>query len=476
MGAGGREKELMELVKVSNRKQFFSAYKSIKNIIVNHIYHGNNESLEVYLLNPKTLDHFITTLGDVFNFFENEDGLKERETALKKTFEDYSIKDKDIEIYSNYEQCQKVMNNEDEDEDENEFIIVDSNFTIKLEMKNTEYKAVKITKIEDKNKDKDNCIKIKFPSSGKIMNALEKKDKKGFFKFYEKKEEAIQPIKDKKIITIDSDSMIKNLCYCLIKINTLKYFFLCCSDTIKKDKKISSIFFDLINQYSIDNKIDNLKLSDFIKSKKINDLKSIIQFLYSGMHNELKHVSSSIINDIFNYQYTSSFECTTCNLNFNSSSVDNIIIFSLKDVCSTLNSKNINIYDCFDYLSSHGNLNDENKKCTKCGNDLIFRKKLINSVNEILTIILDIEEDDKEKISLSLDFNIKLDKYFLNNSQNNYEFELIVFSSYNYEDGKFISFRNDYNDKIWYQFDGSKEEKIQIDKINYKTPVLLIYK
>ena len=77
-----------------------------------------------------------------------------------------------------------------------------------------------------------------------------------------------------------------------------------------------------------------------------------------------------------------------------------------------------------------------------------------------------------------MDFNtnIKLDKYFENSSQNEYELELIVFSSYNYEDGKFISFSKDFADKKWYQFDGSKEEKIQTNEINYKTPVLLIYK
>ena len=482
MGAGGKEKDLMELAKENNRKQFFSAYKSIKNIVVNYIYKENNKSIDVYLLNPKTLDDFLKTLGDIFNFFENEKELKEKETALEKTFENYSIKDREIEIYNNYEQCQKVMKNTDKDK--NEFIIVDSNFTIQLEMKNTEYKTVKMTKIEDQ--DKDKCIEIKFPSSGKIINALEKKNKKGFFEFYEKKE-ANKLIIDKKIITkskiiknIDSDSMIKNICYCLIKINSLNYYFLCHGDMIKEDKTISSMFFDLINQYNIGNKIDNLKLSDFIKQKKINDFKSIIQFLFNEMHNELKILyiyPDSIINDIFNYQYTFFIKCTQCNLNFQKSIADNIINFSLKDICSTLNSKNLSIYECFNYLSCHGNLNNKNKNCTNCGNELKVLQKL-NSVNEILTIIFDLEKDDKDKISLSLDFNtnIKLDKYFENSSQNEYELELIVFSSYNYEDGKFISFSKDFADKKWYQFDGSKEEKIQTNKINYKTPVLLIYK
>ena len=63
----------------------------------------------------------------------------------------------------------------------------------------------------------------------------------------------------------------------------------------------------------------------------------------------------------------------------------------------------------------------------------------------------------------------------MNNFQNNYEFELISFYNYIYENGKYISYHKEYPDK-WFCFDGSKEKEIQLNEINYQNPVLLFYK
>ena len=472
MGSSSPENEIRQLRKEINRSQFFSAYKSIKNILQvyiypENIYNKNNKPIDVYLINSKTISDFIKTLGNVFDI-EKKEELNKKEKVLKKTFEDYSIKDNNVEIFSNYEQCKEIMKNKNK----NEFIIVDSNFIAKLEIKNADYKKVEINKIENK------CLYIKFLSSGKIINAQEIENKKGFFEFCEKKEKQNIILKKDSInenitnvnsITkdIDLDSMIKSIFYCLIKINSLNNFFLCCGDMIKKDKEFSFLFFNLIDTYNIRGQIDYLKLSNFIKEK--NKKSSILQFSFEQMHNELNNLyknKGSIINDIFNYQYVS---LCSCQNSYNNSIMEYIIKCSLKTICSHKNLNNLNIYDCFDYLFSSEYNN--NNLCSKCGKNCL---KKINSTNDILTIIFDLEEDTNN-ISLNLDFNLKLDKYFFGNSQNKYNFELIVFSSYFYEEGQFISFHKD-NDKIWHCYNGSEEKQIQINEVNYKNPFLLIYK
>ena len=463
-----------ELIKEANRKQFFSAYKSIKYILQEHIYVENNEPIGVYLIKAKTINDFISTLGDVFNI-ENENELNKKEKELKKTFEDYSIKDRNVEFYSNYEQCQKIMNNKDK----NEFIIVNKDFISKLEIRNADYKKVEINKIEDK------CLYIKFLSSGKIINAQEIENKKGFFKFFQKKEEKKEIIKtniNENIINVNSikknidiDSMIKNIFYCLIKINSINNCFLCCGDMIKQKNNFLSKFFNLIDTYNINGEIVYSELSNSIEEKNKKDLEFIIKFIYNQVHLEIKNLfKNEIIINLFNYQYISFFRCSNSNCNsiMKYSNDNNIIKCSLKKVSLFKNSTCLNVNGCFDYLFNNEYIN-KNNICTKCHNNFIYSQK-INYVNDILTIIFDIE-NDIGNISLDLNFNLKLDKYFLENSQKKYDFELIVFSSYSYEEGKFISFNKD-NDKIWHCYNGSKENQIQINNINYKNPVLLIYK
>ena len=187
MGASGIEKEIMQQKKDFNSRQFFSAYKHIKNILGN-IYIENNKPIDVYLINSKTIKDFLLTLGNIFEI-KNEEELNKKEEELKKTFEDYIIKDKNVEIFSNYDQSKKIMN----DKDENEFIIVDRTFTSILNI-NSDYKKVEINKVENK------YLYIKFLSSGKIINAQEIENKKGFFKFCEKKE--IININDKEYILL----------------------------------------------------------------------------------------------------------------------------------------------------------------------------------------------------------------------------------------------------------------------------------
>ena len=485
MGMSSSERELREKIKESNIKQFFSAYKSIKNILKKYIYQGNKQiSKEVYLINPKTVENFIQTLGDVFDLIEKKDELDKKEDDLKKIFEDYKIKDRNVEIYSNYDKCQEIMKNKEK----NEFIIVDRNFIDNLDIKNPYYKELKIIKAENK------CIDIKFPISKKIIYAKEIENKKGFFMFYEKKENNtdknetkninVQINKKKVIIKNNFDLMVLNLCYCLVKINSLKYCFLCNGDMINNDKNISKIFFDLIQQNNINDGFDSVELlKGIVKSKNLENIKNILPFLFQQMNIELKrNKETSIIGELFNYQYTSFYICPSCSYIMDKSDIYNCIIFSLKDVYHFKNSTNINIFDCFDYFSSNEliNNNQEVIKCNKCENISTFSSKKINSVNDILTIILDSnekEENNQNQISFVLNFNkINLNKYFMNNFfQNNYEFELIALSNYIYENGKYISYHKEYPDK-WFCFDGSKEKEIQLNEINYQNPVLLFYK
>ena len=108
------------------------------------------------------------------------------------------------------------------------------------------------------------------------------------------------------------------------------------------------------------------------------------------------------------------------------------IIFPLKEIINFKNKNNyykLNIFDCFDYLTSKKiEINDDNGYYYNNNNSInsIFS---INSTKEILTIFLDREDDSKNEINFNLDFDINLSKYFFN-KEIKHIFELIGFCSY----------------------------------------------
>ena len=78
-------------------------------------------------------------------------------------------------------------------------------------------------------------------------------------------------------------SMIKSICYCLIKLGPLKIRFL--TNYINENNKICNIFKDLMQKK--DDELDFVPIFDFFKKYNLSKINDIVEKLYSEMHEEL---------------------------------------------------------------------------------------------------------------------------------------------------------------------------------------------
>ena len=151
----------------------------------------------------------------------------------------------------------------------------------------------------------------------------------------------------------------------------------------------------------------------------------------------------------------------------------NTILFPIKLISKFKNSKrSLNIKDCFDFYISRKKV--ECPKCSSRNNSYYYSR--INSINEILTIILDREKNSNNEISFQLDFKIELSEYFLNSNNEKCELDLIGFSCYDSNKYIYYTFFKMNSEKKWYHFDGEKEKIIDIEKQNNEFSFLLFYK
>ena len=303
-------------------------------------------------------------------------------------------------------------------------------------------------------------------------------------------------------------SSIESILYCLLNIKSLNDEFN--NINIKQDKIISKMLYDMIKQKQNKNIYYNYSnFADLIKSYYYFEPDIGIENIYKILHDELKVIDPnqnsiiinqdinspnpqielinasnkfykdgiSIISKIFYFQNLITFWCNNCNRIISYKSyINNHFIFYIKDIYNSLNGKNsINIYDCFEYLTSN---KKENIICKNCSYNRInstYSNYRIDSTKEILTIILDRGKDfiDNE-IFFSIDFNLDLAKYFFNpNKQQNYV--LIGFCSYYKADNKCIPLYKNYEDNKWYYLKNSKINIVP-DNLDCGSPFLLFYK
>ena len=513
------------IIKEEHIRKIFNAYSSIKDFLIKYIYGKENISIdngiEVYLVSTKSIPNFIRLLKEQYKIeIKDESELLKMEEKLRDKFKKYVI-EKDIVIYNSFQDCSKIIN----DEENNEFIIVDETFFKNLNINEGKYrnKEVKINEINKEEK----SIKILFPVSEKMIGAKEKQ--KGYFQFCEIIENSItvEPnIIYQSIITIqrknessmlDNDienqnifmnnsSLIRSIVYCLLNIKSFYDYFI--NNEINETDKFSIIFHSIANQKK--NKNYNFDITDLIKvinNYNINSPKNIMEIIYNNIHLELKEnkeniltkimtqdkddpdpvievcntcnkfekMGKSIVSDIFYFQdlITNQSQNTGKILNYKSSMRNNII-FPLKEIIKFKNnSSELNIFDCFDYLTSKKiAINDDGYYYNK--NNSVNSIYSINSTKEILTIYLDREDDFKNEINFILDFDIDLSKYFFN-KEIKHNFELIGFCSF-YKDKKIcFPFYKNYEDNIWYYYDGLSI-KIYSNNLSIGAPFLLFYK
>ena len=465
----------IQLTKYYNSLQYFEVYLSIKNILINDIYNQKDISKkEVYLIEKKSIQLFIDKLNNAFNFLQEgyEEELKNVEEKIKEEFENYEHETPTF--YSYYQQCEDKMkeNIRNENQDKNDFVIADEIFIRNFEFKGAKFMSVNIINIQYK--DNENyCINILFPASQKKINAREKKDKKGFFEFYEPKEKVEDKNKSNNILINEEDKndrekerfklMIKSICRCLISLGSFKNFFLVDGNKINKDtNKICKIFFDMIQENNRNDQLDCSKLiKDFPLANLYEAKKNIIEFIYTEIHKELINNNSSNNNNmiikskksqiskIFFFQLGTAYRCQNCG-EFSQDCVYSNIEFSLKNVFNYKKGPNgLNIFDCLDYVINI---------CQKCSmkNNSFYK---INPTSEILTFILNRGNDFKDNIQFTIDEKINLDKYFEEDNKDKYEFELIEYSSYYSDKNIFYTYyKNENENNNWYYYDGTSSK------------------
>ena len=507
------EERRIEIIKEEEHiRKVFSAYSSIKNFLIKYIYGEKIISLpqqiEVFLISTKSIPNFIDILKNEFKEkVSNEEELKKVEIKLRESFKEYKI-EKNVIIYNSYQQCLNAMNNEND----NEFMIVDENFVNTFEIKEAIYKKVIIVQL---NNYKHSMV-IKFPASQIEINAEEKKDKKGYFRFINKIEKNEDNINSVEIMPINNNhqkiengnkkheiyfSMVQSIVYCLLSIKSFKDDFSNKEEKLYENKYFSRLFYNIINNK--ENKNNNfIELAEYLNSYYYFEPEVRIEYIYKILHDELKNIKEnhisriinqsinnpdpdieimnasynfqkngiSIISDIFYYQNITTFKCQNCQkIVLYKSNINNHIIFPLKLIKFNYSRDNLNIYDCFDWLISDKN---ESMTCQMCNNSVKSFYRL-NSTKEILTIILDRGKNFEDGIFFELDFNINLRKYFFNgNKDENYI--LKGFCSYFKDENKCFAFCLNDEDQEWYYFNGSTFNRV-LGNDQIGAPFLLFY-
>lgn len=334
-------------------------------------------------------------------------------------------------------------------------------------------------------------------------------------KEYEKKKNPNNYIKD----TID----LFPLLYCIRNISPLAKYFLdnkkiFLSNNNPKyifSKAISGMIYELYGEKNNPSNFDIFQKKIGNNKEKL-EAKNLISFLYEELHKELNiknpdekiitdasdktnleeelfncrinfdKRNESIITELFYFEEINTNQCIKCKSITYDCTVNNKIVFILDDVLSFLLKngreyiENVKIKDCFDYLI---NKKQSNIKCLKCKSNNEFNcssSYKLNSLPEILTIVLERKTNFENGVEFGLDFKIDLDnyKYKWAGIKENTEYELI---------GMLTHFRKENNsahtaiyqsiiDQKWYFY---KNSSTIIDNISepYKgMPYLLFYK
>ena len=507
----------------ASSSSYLAAYKSIKEVL-KMIKNYNPISFNVYMISTHSINNFIELIkkNNILENLNHEKLLKKLEDELNKDLKKYTL-EKNIIIYYQFEQYKKLIEDNNNNNEENEFILVNDTFitTMKIDDKEIDNKKVNI------NVDKDSNIKIKFPDFDKNVSLTEKRF--GFFSLdktdlinNENNNENNNEIGGfvEKTIILDKNFNMNIQLQILANISKLKNYFLSNGELFLKNNekyKISKAFSDIIsNIWKKDNNNSSDKI-DFLKKiigedTKLYEPKFLIPFLYEKMKNEfnenienakniIKSVETdktcaeteyynfresfdnkykSIISDTFYFEQIIKNKCTHCNTEFFDFTMINSLIFDLEEIKKSQNNTgNINALNCFDYfIKAYNNINI----CVECKKSVRIESiKYMNSFPEILTIILDYENNTKKDIKFDIDYTLELNKYFFNwnnYKKNNFKFELIGMMNYvNENNGNYIGYYKSPVDNKWYTYISSSSDISPIDNINKNkgNPHLLIY-
>jgi len=340
-------------------------------------------------------------------------------------------------------------------------------------------------------------------------------------------------------VKIELPNYINSIIYCLSQIEDLtKYFF----DEYKENNnlKLSSEYYNLNNElWLTQNGEQKYWPNDFMtelfkmskeywlpyKSNNPNDIHYFIVFILEQLHRELKKninikkeveydqydqnnivkyiddfkEESSIISKLFFGFKETTEECLNCNKKANLDNkilsynyeMFNCLVFPLDEIKNEINSNNVTIIDCFNYIQKTQLFTgDKRNYCDKC--EQVYDSNFTTKIYEFPEVLILVFVRNKESgNNVKLDFEEKLN---INDLKSEVDVNtLIVFQkqiynlcgviSFSYEEGKiinnYISSCKSPVDNTWYRYTDSEVTPIrdvQNDIIDYETPYVLFYK
>ena len=353
---------------------------------------------------------------------------------------------------------------------------------------------------------------INYDNKESIVNPINLISKMDMLKEYNEKKNI------QKNIIIFSDLI--PLLYCFTNISSLVNYF-CNKNCVlfghsnkNISKEFSNIIINLKNKKWIENTINyNFFYKNIGDKEELYESNNLFLFLIQNLHNELNRYNinenvtiletnqmdlivelnkcrkffnkrnKSIISDTFYFEEIYRTRCANCETMTYNCTINYKFIFKLDEVLSfklnnnNRNIENINIYDCFTFLTS---IKQNYSFCQNCKKNIYcLTSYMINSKPEIITIFLDRNNVFENGIEFSIDFDFDLDNYLFkwdNSNANTEKYELIGILTYfgNELGSRRTAIFKSAFDNRWYCY---KKSKVEIFKtFNYKgMPYLLFY-
>ena len=324
------------------------------------------------------------------------------------------------------------------------------------------------------------------------------------------------------------NATIQCLCHVL---NMKKYFQnrqLVFRDTNNKNCPLTIEFYKLVNNLWKDKykKKNYFTPTDFkslisqmnplFKGIAANDSKDLIIFIYENMHNEINKegqynnynnnyqnnalqlfrrnyysLNSSFLIETFYFEQQSELKCLSCKFNKISYNISNILIFPLEKVREYMVQKSPNGFECVSLENCFENyqeveiLSGQNQifcnACKRMSNASTGNKMFTSP--EVMTIILNRGKGLEFQVEFKYPLFLNIDKYVVDKSQNNNNYELICVLTHlgpSGMSGHFIVFCKSPNDDRWYCYNDAKVTEIddptEVDEGEFESvPYVLFY-
>ena len=518
--------------------KFVNAFKNIIEIIdnINNLKEEDEPLKKLYLICANSIPKFLGLIKKYKNFLKNKNGNETMEKSFQIELSNYETGNS-IKISNNYNAWENKKN---KNNDENEFIIVNETILKILEIDNINNTNIEII-IKDNNKivrfveslysipfcqKNDECLSFQFqetvqnPKINTIDNSQENSIKSN--------------ISNKSITGVNySNSVLKKMEYanknninenldliplffCLSNIKNLVEYFLKEKKNLENPEKIiSKVLLETIEEIGSKKNLTNYNKFDILINKFKNDKENnksefLIDFLYTNIHNELNEKKNAYVNDDINFSNETDLTNKLYHLrnnfeNINKSIISDNFYFELININECLNCKSklyniefaykivfgldeisqfklefskayLDLKDCFKTVFQSKQDKFYCKTCKQNFNCLSYYN--LNSLPEILTIILDRKEGFEYGIEFGIDFQFDLKEYLYkwgNIEPKNTKYELISILTY-FKESPNTAIYKSYIDFKWYSYKNGQSELFDIISNEYKgMPYLLFY-